>query len=50
MVFQKKRRTEEILDNLKLSDQRNTYAQHYLEYEKTVTNSKALVHSPEMLF
>ena len=49
-IPKKKRRTEEILDNLKLSDQRNAYARTLSGgMRRRLLIAKALVHSPEML-
>ena len=46
----KKRRTEEILDNLKLSEQRNAYARTLSGgMRRRLLIAKALVHNPEML-
>ena len=45
-----KRKTEEILDNLKLTDQRNAYARTLSGgMRRRLLIAKALVHSPEML-
>ena len=49
-IPKKKRRTEEILYNLKLSDQRNAYARTLSGgMRRRLLIAKALVHSPEML-
>ena len=49
-IPKKKRITEEILDNLKLSDQRNAYARTLSGgMRRRLLIAKALVHSPEML-
>ena len=49
-IPKKKRRTEEILDNLKLSDQRNAYARTLSGgMRRRLLIAKALVHSPEIL-
>ena len=49
-IQKKKRRTEEILDNLKLRDQRNAYARTLSGgMRRRLLIAKALVHSPEML-
>ena len=45
-----KRKTDEILENLKLSDQRNSYARTLSGgMKRRLLIAKALVHSPEML-
>ena len=49
-IPKKNRITEEILDNLKLSDQRNAYARTLSGgMRRRLLIAKALVHSPEML-
>ena len=49
-IPKKKRRTEEILDNLKLSEQRNAYARTLSGgMRRRLLIAKALVHNPEML-
>ncbi|MFL2519993.1 MAG: ABC transporter ATP-binding protein [Alphaproteobacteria bacterium] len=49
-ISKKNRRTEEILHNLKLSDQRNAYARTLSGgMRRRLLIAKALVHSPEML-
>ena len=49
-IPKKKRITEEILNNLKLSDQRNAYARTLSGgMRRRLLIAKALVHSPEML-
>ena len=49
-IPKKKRKTEDILDNLKLSDQRNAYARTLSGgMRRRLLIAKALVHSPEML-
>ena len=49
-IPKKKRRTEEILDNLKLSGQRNAYARTLSGgMRRRLLIAKALVHNPEML-
>ena len=49
-IPKKKRNTEEILHNLKLSDQRNAYARTLSGgMRRRLLIAKALVHSPEML-
>tara|TARA_B100000575_G_scaffold1271_1_gene943 strand:+ start:331 stop:1263 length:933 start_codon:yes stop_codon:yes gene_type:complete len=49
-VPKNKRKTEEILDNLKLTDQRNAYARTLSGgMRRRLLIGKALVHSPEML-
>ncbi len=49
-IPKKKRKTEEILENLKLLDQRNAYARTLSGgMRRRLLIAKALVHSPEML-
>ena len=49
-VPKKKRRTEEILENLKLTDQRNTYARTLSGgMRRRLLIGKALVHDPEII-
>ena len=49
-IPKKKRKTDEILDNLKLNDQRNAYARTLSGgMRRRLLIAKALVHSPEML-
>ena len=49
-IPKKKRKTDEILENLKLSDQRNSYARTLSGgMRRRLLIAKALVHSPEML-
>mgnify|MGYP001176139072 CR=1 FL=1 len=49
-IAKSQRRTEEILDNLKLLDQRNAYARTLSGgMRRRLLIAKALVHSPEML-
>ena len=49
-ISKKNRKTEEILDNLKLSEQRNAYARTLSGgMRRRLLIAKALVHSPEML-
>ena len=49
-ISKNKRKTEEILDNLKLTDQRNAYARTLSGgMRRRLLIAKALVHSPEML-
>ncbi len=49
-IPKKKRKTEEILHNLKLTDQRNSYARTLSGgMRRRLLIAKALVHSPEML-
>ncbi len=49
-IPKKERKTEEILENLKLSDQRNAYARTLSGgMRRRLLIAKALVHSPEML-
>ncbi len=49
-IPKQKRRTEEILDNLKLSEQRNAYARTLSGgMRRRLLIAKALVHNPEML-
>ncbi len=49
-IPKKKRRTDEILENLKLYDQRNAYARTLSGgMRRRLLIAKALVHSPEML-
>ena len=49
-IAKNKRKTEEILENLKLTDQRNAYARTLSGgMRRRLLIAKALVHSPEML-
>ena len=49
-IKKKQRRTEEILENLKLTDQRNSYARTLSGgMRRRLLIAKALVHNPEML-
>tara|TARA_B100000945_G_scaffold301855_1_gene284979 strand:- start:66 stop:989 length:924 start_codon:yes stop_codon:yes gene_type:complete len=49
-IPKKKRKTDEILENLKLTDQRNSYARTLSGgMRRRLLIAKALVHSPEML-
>ena len=49
-IAKKKRKTEEILENLKLTDQKNAYARTLSGgMRRRLLIAKALVHSPEML-
>ena len=49
-IPKKKRRTEEILDNLKLSEQRNAYARTLSGgMRRRLLIAKALVHNPEII-
>ncbi len=49
-IAKKKRKTDEILENLKLTDQRNSYARTLSGgMRRRLLIAKALVHSPEML-